>query len=272
MSSDLIVLLYLAFIGSIAGLLGGVIFLLKDSWAKTLCRYAVPFASGVLLTIALIDLLPESALVIGVSAFTITLAAFLAAFFFEQYFAQLHHHQGHGHSQLKSTVPLVVLGDTIHNFIDGVAIAAAFMVEPVFGVVVAFASFLHETPHEIGDFGILLSAGWSKRKTFIVNLLSASTTFLGALFVYFFVADNPETVGVLLAIAAGLFLYLGASDFLPEVGKGKGKYRTSKLAVLLLGVVIMFLVIKLVPHGHDDTDTGADHTIEVSNNYQQNYL
>ncbi len=267
MNNELLVLLYLAFVGSIAGLIGGVVFLVKDNWAKTLCRYAIPFAAGVLLTIALIDLLPESALVIGLSAYTITLASFLAAFFFEQYFAQLHHHQGHGHSQLKNTVPLVIVGDTIHNFIDGVAIAAAFMVEPVFGLVVALASFLHETPHEIGDFGILLSAGWSKKNTFLVNMFSASTTFLGALLVYFFVADKPEVIGVLLAISAGLFLYLGASDFLPEVGKGKGKYRTSKLAVLLLGVLIMFLVIKLVPHGVGHSDNDSGHSEEISANY-----
>ena len=108
-------------------------------------------------------------------------------------------------------ISLVIFGDTIHNFIDGVAIAAAYLTDPSFGVVVALATFLHETPHEIGDFGILVSAGWSRGKTFMANLFSALATFPGAMFVYFFAQGAHEKVGILLSVSAGIFLFLGAS-------------------------------------------------------------
>lgn len=241
---DLVYLLLLAFIGSIAGLIGGVIFLVKSKWARVLCKYAaVPFAAGVLLALSLLHLIPESVHELGESAYLVTMLAFLAAFFFEEFFAHLHHHEDKKHTMLKSSVPLVLFGDTIHNFIDGVAIAAAFLVEPQFGLLVALASFLHETPHEIGDFGVLMAAGWSKMKTFWANLFSALFTFPGALLVYFWGQGSESLVGILLAISAGIFLYLGASDFLPEVGESKDK-RVVRIEFLLLvlGVVAIYLL------------------------------
>ena len=95
---------------------------------------------------------------------------------FEHFFAHLHHHEDKKHTTTDATVALVLFGDTIHNFIDGVAIAAAYITNPVFGLVVALATFLHETPHEMGDFGVLMSRGWGKRKTMIANFLSALAT------------------------------------------------------------------------------------------------
>lgn len=248
MSYDLINLLILAFIGSLAGLVGGVVLLIKKDWAKSLCHYAVPFAAGVLLSVSLLHLLPEAVHEIGGRAFPLALLALLGSFLFEKYFAHLHHHDHHHRSKLKASVPLVLFGDTIHNFIDGVAIAAAYLADPTFGVIVAFASFLHETPHEIGDFGILMSAGWSRRKAFVANLISALFTFPGALLVFFAFRDAGDQVGSLLAFSAGIFLYLGASDFLPEVGEEeKGITTSRKIIVLLLGVGIMFALTFFSP-------------------------
>lgn len=248
MTNSLIGILALSFIGSIAGLIGGVVFLLRKNWAKVLSLSAVPFAAGVLLSVSLIHLLPEAVHEVGEAAYSIVLLALLASFFFEQYFAHLHHHEHRRGTMLKTSVPLVLFGDTIHNFIDGVAIAAAFLTDPYFGVVVALATFLHETPHEIGDFGVLMSAGWSRRKTFLANFFSALATFPGALFVFYFVRDAHEKIGILLAISAGVFLYLGASDFLPEVGEGEIKAPAHRqFTLLVLGVLIMFILALLSP-------------------------
>lgn len=159
--SDLIPVLLLAAIGSVAGLIGGVVFLVKKDWARVLCRYAIPFAAGVLISVSLLHLLPESEHILGENAFLIVLVSFVLSFIFEQYFAHLHHHEDKKRTMLKTSIPLVIFGDTIHNFIDGVTIAAAYLTDPTFGLIVALASFLHETPHEIGDFGVLISAGWS---------------------------------------------------------------------------------------------------------------
>ncbi len=246
--NPLIAILLLSFVGSMAGLVGGVIFLLKKEWARTLCKYAVPFAAGVLLSVSLLHLLPEAVHLTGEKAYFIVLIALLSSFFFEQYFAHLHHHEGHKHVETKASAPLVVFGDTIHNFIDGVAIASAYLVDPYFGLVVTLSTFLHETPHEIGDFGVLMSAGWSRSKTFIANLLSATATFPGALLVFFFLRDAHDKIGILLAISAGIFLYLGASDFLPEVGEEEKDVATwKKLLLLVVGVLLMYVLSIISP-------------------------
>jgi len=249
--SDLTAILALSFLGSVAGLVGGVLFIVKDSWARVLCKYAVPFASGVLMSVSLLHLLPEASHALGDKAFIVALIALLSSFFFEQYFARLHHHDQKDLNKAKGTVSLVIFGDTIHNFIDGVAIAAAYLTDPVFGVVVALAAFLHETPHEIGDFGILMSSGWSKGKTFMANLFSALATFPGAIWVYltFSGGDAHMRIGFFLAVSAGVFLYLGVGDFLPEVGREKDGVSTwKKFALLVSGVTVMYLLSLVSPH------------------------
>ncbi|OGM60722.1 hypothetical protein A2892_01615 [Candidatus Woesebacteria bacterium RIFCSPLOWO2_01_FULL_39_10b] len=241
-------LISLAFLGSMAGLIGGVIFLVKKDWARKLSKLAVPFASGVLLSVSILHLIPEAEELIGEISYLYVLLAFLVSFIFEQFFTTLHHHEDRKSTILKTTVPLVIVGDTIHNFIDGVAIAAAYLNDPAFGLIVALATFFHETPHEIGDFGVLISSGWSRSKTFIANALSASATFPGALFVFFFNQDINNSLGLLLAVSAGVFLYLGASDFLPEIGEEKNKMRVWKQTLLVVaGAGVMYFLTFLTP-------------------------
>lgn len=236
--------------GSIAGLVGGVVYFLPDKVSTFFCRYSIPFASGVLLTVSLLDLIPESHHMLEEGAYTIVLLSFLASFVFEEGFAKLHHH-GHKseHKMAPGVVPLVLVGDTIHNFIDGVAIAAAFMVEPSLGFVVAISSFLHETPHEIGDFGVLLASGYNKLQSLFLNALSASFTIVGVFFVHFVGQGNPTLIGTLLAISAGMFLYLAAGDFLPKEANNK-KDAVLKITALLLGVLLMYLVTSAGTHHH----------------------
>ena len=246
--SQLLQILFLAFVGSIAGLFGGTIFLVKKNLAEKLCLFAVPFAAGVLISTSLLHLLPESVDNIGEGAFLCVLVALLLSFFFEQYFARLHHHGHHHSNKLASSAPLVIFGDTIHNFIDGVAIASSFLVEPRFGLIVALATFLHETPHEIGDFGVLVAAGWSRQKVFVANVLSALMAIPGALLVFYFIRDAHEKIGLLLALSAGIFLYLGASDFLPAVGERKEDLPAWKqFFPLVFGAALMYLLTLVIP-------------------------
>lgn len=253
MNNDLLNILILSFFGSVAGLIGGVLFLLNKRLARVLSKYALPFAAGVLLGVSLLHLIPESAESIGSNGYLITLIAFLFSFLLEEYLTHLHHHEDRKQTiDQHATAPLIIFGDSIHNFIDGVTIAAAYLTNPSFGVVITLATFLHETPHEIGDFGVLMSKGWGRVKTFKANFFSALTTFPGSLFVYFFAYDSHELIGVLLAISAGIFLYLGASDFIPEIGeKKKGILPWKKFLLLILGALIMYLMsVKSVGHGH----------------------
>lgn len=263
--NDIINILLLSFAGSVLALIGGIIFLVKKSWSNWLSAYSVPFAAGVLLTVSLLGLLPESIEVIGEKALLAVLLAFLGAHFFEQFFFGIHHHEGEHHKgNYKSSIPLIIAGDTIHNFIDGIVIAAAYLISPGLGVIATVSTFLHEVPHEIGDFGILLKAGWKRGKILIVNILSALTTILGALFVIFFTsgANGGEIIGYFLAISAGLFLYLGASDFLPHIHQ-EGLSKNKASAALLIGFLIMVITIMAVPHSHGE---GEHHDHELHDN------
>lgn len=260
---DLFNILALSFLGSVVALAGGIVFLLKKSWSGWLSSHSVPFAAGVLLTISLVGLLPEAVDVYGERAFGVALLAFLVAYLFENSFFYIHHH---GHDcehglRYKAAIPLVILGDTIHNFIDGVVIASTYMINPGLGVVTTISTFLHELPHEISDFGILLGAGWKRRDVLIVNVLSASFTIVGSLAVFFWIND-PQIIGMLLAVSAGLFLYLGASDFLPHIYSGEISKKQAMIA-LLVGVVIMFLTIKSVPHSHEEEEHRDEKTEET---------
>lgn len=248
---DFINILLLALLGSVIALVGGVVFLLVSKWSDVLSKYSVPFAAGVMMTVSLLGLLPESVDILGELGFLISLLAFIAAFLFENIFCDLHHHEHcHIHDDKhhhKSSVALVIIGDTIHNLVDGAAIAAGYLVNPGLGIITTISTFLHEVPHEIGDFGILLKAGYSKSKVFWINFFSALSTVLGAILIYFFIRET-EFLGYLLAIAAGMFMYLGASDFLPRASK---EIDTKKaVIVLLIGVLIMYLTMHIIPHSH----------------------
>ncbi|MCH7586877.1 MAG: ZIP family metal transporter [Chloroflexi bacterium] len=245
--SPLITLLILAFIGSVAGLIGGVILLFRKKWAKSLAADAIPLAAGVLLAVSLLDLLPQAVDKVGDLAFTIVLGVFVTLYLVERFLFFLHHHDvedGH-EAHRKETVPLIIFGDTIHNFLDGVAIAAGFLVSPSLGAIVALSTFLHETPHEIADFGILLANGWSPKKAFAANFLSAIATFPGALLTYYFAAFIEPAVGILLAVAAGLFLYIAATDFLPETEHAP-KEKMGRQALFLIIGVLAIAALKLV--------------------------
>lgn len=245
--NSLIPLLGLSFLGSVAGLAGGIIFLFKENWARRLAKFAVPLAAGVLLTVSFLDLLPEASEEIGIELLSkIVLGVFIILFLVERLLFRLHHHEANHESHSQEAVPLVIFGDTIHNFLDGVAIAASYVIDPSLGLLVALATFLHETPHEIADFGILLSAGWSRVKTFKANLFSSLATFPGALLTYFYASRIESATGILLGIAAGLFLYVAATDFLPDT-KEKSRFSSVGIFFFIFGVILMIFFSSLLP-------------------------
>ena len=242
-------LFLLALLGSVIALFGGFVFLFNRRLSGLLERHSIPFAAGVLVTVSLLGLLPESEHIIGENAFWIVAVSFLGAYLFEHFFFVIHHHEDGEHVKgMEFPIPLVIIGDTIHNFIDGVAIAASFFISPGLGLVTAISTFLHEVPHEIGDFGILLKAGWKKGKIVVVNILSSLTTILGAFLIYFF-SESESLNGTLMAVSAGIFLYLGASDFLPKIEKDE-KHRFRSIIPLILGASLMIAIFLLVPHEH----------------------
>lgn len=241
-------LFLLTTLGSVAGLAGGLILLSKRALAKHLSVHAIPFAAGVMLAVSFLDVLPESIATSGVEAsLKIVLLVMVAAFFFEQFLLHLHHHEEHARTTLKTALPMAIFGDTIHNFVDGLAIAAAYLTDPKLGLLVAFATFAHEIPHEMGDFGLMIAAGWRRSKVILVNLVSALSTYLGVVFVVLFSQSMEIKIGTMLAIAGGLFLYIAASDLLPEVHNDKRDKAWHQALLLLLGVGLIWLLTQFLP-------------------------
>lgn len=248
--NEIFVLTLQALLGSVIALLGGMVFLFNQRLSAILEKYSIPFAAGVLVTVSLVGLMPEAEHEIGELSHWIVLASFLGVYIFEHLFFGIHHHGGedeHSTHIKKTSVGLVIFGDTIHNFIDGVAIGAGFMIDPSLGLIIAFSTFLHEVPHEIGDFGILLKAKWSKIKILIVNIFSSLTTVIGAYAVYF-LNFNESVNGFLMAISAGIFLYLGASDFLPKVDVNKNRIKS--VLPIVIGSLVIISIFIFLPHEH----------------------
>ena len=133
-------------------------------------------------------------------------------------------------------------GDAIHNFIDGLILAAAFITNVHLGIVTTLAIALHEIPQEIGDFGVLLYAGFEKRKALFANFMVALTVVLGGI-VGFFLSSLEQFVVYLLPFAAGGFIYIAASDLMPEIRKERGLQKSiASFGAFLFGILIMFLV------------------------------
>lgn len=263
-------LFLLSFFGSVVGLLGGIVFLYNKKLSHVLEKNSIPFAAGVLITVSLLGLLPESFEIIGSGAFITFIISFIIAYLFEHFFFNLHHHIGHEkhhHSQneLHSSVWLVIVGDTIHNFIDGVAMGAAFIINPGLGLISSISTLLHEIPHEVGDFGILLKAGWRKRNILIVNISSAIFAIIGAFSIILF-SQNEVLIGHLLSVSGGIFLYLGAIDFLPRADEGfKNKIEAS--IPIVIGVIIMLLTLFAIPHSQDEH--GVNTNIEYNSQTEE---
>jgi zinc and cadmium transporter len=245
----LINILFFTFLGSVASLIGGVILLSREKFATRISHYLTAFAAGTLLGTAFFDLLPEAQKQARqTDLFFWVLTGMLFFFLLEQIFHWFHHHQhGHGEEISKSAVPLMLLGDSVHNFIDGIVIAATFLVSAPLGVVTALAVGAHEIPQEIGDFAILLHAGIKPKKVLLFNFLSACVSFAGALTTYFLADLARGLLPIFLSVTAGFFIYIASSDLIPEINsEQKKKSSLLKTLTLFSGVFIIWIFLFLL--------------------------
>lgn len=202
----------------------------------------ISIAVGALLGDAIIHLIPE-ALENSVNATTtsVLIIAGIVFFFVLEKFLHWHHH---GEDQAEDSVhpvgKLVFISDGIHNFMDGIIIAASFMVSIPLGIATTMAVILHEIPQEIGDFGVLLHSGYSKAKALWLNFLSGLSAILGAVLL-FAIGGQVETVSTwLLPVAAGGFIYIAVADLIPELHKTKeAKHSIFQIIAVMIGVLAM---------------------------------
>ncbi len=199
-------------------LLGAVTFFLSERVQQKLILPLVAFSAGSLLGSAFFHMLPAAVKAdpSGRSVWIWVLAGFSLFFAFEQV---LHWHRcHHAQSDRASALPtLIIAGDALHNLLGGMAVAGAFLVDARLGVATWLAEAAHELPQELGEYGVLLHGGWSRRKALVVNVLSSLPFLAGGLLVW--AASFRIDVAFLVPFAAGNFLYIAASDLIPEVNR-----------------------------------------------------
>ncbi len=231
---------------SAISLVGSITLLLSEQALRRALTPLVAFAAGALMGGAFLHMIPAAADKMPLERlFVLVLAGFAVFFALEQF---LHWHHCHRESLgcKKPLTYLILIGDGLHNFLGGLAIAGIFLMDIRLGVLAWLAAAAHEVPQELGDYAVLLHGGWKKGSALLFNFLSGLTFLLGGVIVY--VAGQRLNVTWLVPFAAGNFIYIGASDLIPEV-KAHEKLRDSAVhfAAFLLGLALL-LAVKLIGH------------------------
>ncbi|RYU61971.1 ZIP family metal transporter [Methylolobus aquaticus] len=229
--------------------------------------HGVSFALGALLTVALLDLLPDAVEKVGPERvgglFATVLAGLMGFFLLEKLLIWRHCHASecHVHSEAHFHQPagtLIVLGDGIHNLVDGVLIGAAFLVDIQLGVVTSLAVAAHEIPQEVGDFAILLQSGYPPARAFMYNLLSSLGAVVGGVLAYLGLESMHDSLPYFLAIAASSFIYVAVADLIPSLHrKTRGIETVQQIVFIAAGVALILTAQSLV---HDlERDGGSAH-------------
>jgi zinc and cadmium transporter len=233
---------------SILGSLGGVIaattfLLLGDNLREKVVPWAISYAVGTLLGVALLGLLPEALAGLKPPAALGTLLAGVLTFFvLEKLVLWRHCHDTHEcEVHTSSAASLVIVGDALHTFVDGAVIAAAVITSIPLGITTAIAVAAHEIPQEVGDVAILLRAGYSRGRAFTLNLLSGIGGILGAAAMLAATKSLPDVLPYVLAFAAGNFLYVAMADLIPDLHHG-GLQGGPLRQLLLIGAGILTIV------------------------------
>jgi zinc and cadmium transporter len=245
----LVTLIITILLGSALSFIGGLLLLRAKRHRELAILLTLPFGAGALLAAAFFDLLPE-AFDIGDPRELLlwALGGFTLFFILERCASWFHHHHEH-ESKLHQNVQqrrLIIIGDIMHNAIDGVAIGAAFLVSIPTGIITALAVSAHEIPKELGTFALLLSRGWKNKTVLLANLATALATIVTAMIVFFLGSDAHIPIAPLLALTAGFFIYVAASDIIPDIHEQPRRMGTIQAAMLVGGIAIVGSVITLL--------------------------
>lgn len=239
--------------GLLSVLAASTFLLLPDKTRSHLVPHLVSFAIGALLGAAFLALIPHSLegdFKIDVHHLGLTILSGLLAFFVMEklvIWRHCHHehcdaHPEHRDHSDKAAGILILIGDGIHNFIDGVLIAAAFMTDIHLGIVTSLAVATHEIPQELGDFAILLNSGFSRSKALLFNVLASLTTVVGALLAYHSLSNLEVFLPYILAVAASSFIYIAVADLIPDLHKRTQlSVGLQQMLLISAGVIVIYL-------------------------------
>lgn len=232
---------------SFVALSGMVLFAWKRLLSEKVTASLVSFAAGMLLATAFFDLLPEAAggEIEIAHVFFLTFLGIVTFFFLERFVLWFHHHD-EPHETRPSAV-LILLGDALHNFIDGVAIAAAYLTNPALGLTTTLTIAAHEIPQEIADFSVLLAGGMKKNRALFFNFLSGLTALAGAISGFYFLENLEGLLPLALAFTAGMFIYIACADLIPDLHKEfKRQKNWAQSLPFILGIIVAWMVVKLL--------------------------
>lgn len=219
-------------------LLAGALLAFPDKTRTTLIPILVSYASGTLLGAAFLGLIPRAAESVSVSSALATVLAGMVVFFVLEKYILWHHCHEEVCESRSATGPLLLIGDAFHNFVDGVVIAATFLVSVPLGVGTTLAVVAHEVPQEVGDFAILLDSGYEKKKAFLYNLLSSLATLPGAVVAYFFLREVQGVIPYVMAFSAASFIYIATVDLIPGLHRQVSLGESARqLGFMLAGIL-----------------------------------
>jgi len=241
-------------LGGVLSALAAALFLvLKESHRNHLLPHLVSFATGALLGAALLGLLPHALEGLGEADMHVipmtVLLGLLGFFLLEKMVLWRHCHHDHcevhapsTEVQRRSTGTMILVGDGLHNFLDGVLIAGAFLTDIHLGVVTSLAVVAHEIPQEVGDFAVLLHSGFSRARALFYNIAASLTTVIGGVLAYYLLQDLEAALPYVLAVAASSFIYIAVADLIPTLHE-RVEVRATIQQILLIaaGVIVIYL-------------------------------
>lgn len=233
---------------SCLSLLGAITLSFNQKKLNSLLIYFVSFSAGALLGDVFIHLLPE---LIENGQFSINtslliLAGILISFILEKFICWHHCKMSSTSNHVHRLAYMNLFGDAFHNFMDGIVIATSFLVSIPVGIATTIAIILHEIPQEIGDFGVLLHAGLAKKKALLYNFFSGIAAIAGSIFALTLHSQSSQIIQVLLPITIGSFIYIAASDLIPELHKEENtRKNVLQTLIFIAGIGIMMLLIFL---------------------------
>ncbi|MDR0198979.1 MAG: ZIP family metal transporter [Streptococcaceae bacterium] len=248
----MITMILASLLGDVIALAFGITLIYRKKGVEAFARYATPFAAGALLGAAFTDLLPDA---VGEGspnlAFLGTLAGILGFFLLERFVHWFHHHRDDNQADedRDATVPLIVIGNILHRAIDGVAIAAGFLTSSRLGLVITVAIVIHEIPHTVGDFGLLIYKGLDKTRVTLINVAVALFTTLIAIAIYALGHEVSLPLGALIGITAGFFIYIAVSDIIPDIHvHEERRFIGAQSFLLIFGAVLVAFLMELLHH------------------------
>lgn len=246
---------------SFISLIGILTLAVKKKRMPKIVTILVAFAAGALMGAVFFHLLPEAVHELEfehLKAFELVFLGIFVFFLLETYLYWYHCHAGHIHKhahkgvcRIKPMGWLNIFGDGLHNLVDGAIIASSYLASIPLGVISSIAVAAHEIPQEIGDFGVLVYSGFSIKKALFFNFLSALTAILGAVLTFYFAGFIKNLTVYMIPFAAGGFLYIAGTDLMSELKEEPEiKKATWQLVIFLIGVGVLWLATKIIPHAH----------------------